>query len=50
MNNIVKKYTNKLKGEELDITYAFDYVPNKNFNDMNHFIKINYKYKFHYMS
>ena len=50
MNNIIKKYTDKLNNEEVDVTYAFDYEPNKNFNDMNHFIKINYKYKFHYMS
>ena len=50
MNNIIKKYNNKQIGEELDVAYGFDYEPNKNFNDMNHFIKINYKYKFHYMS
>ena len=50
MNNIIKKYTDKLNNEEIDVTYAFDYEPNKNFNDMNHFIKINYKYRFHYMS
>ena len=50
MNNIIKKYTNKAIGEEVDVTYGFDYDPTKNFNDMNHFVKINYKYKFHYMS
>ena len=50
MNNIIKKYNNMLIGQEVNVTYAFDYEPNKNFNDMNHFIKINYKYKFHYMS
>ena len=50
MNNIIKKYNNMLLGQEVNVTYGFDYEPNKNFNDMNHFIKINYKYKFHYMS
>ena len=50
MNNIIKKYNNKLTGEKLDVAYGFDYDQTKNFNDMNHFIKINYKYRFHYMS
>ena len=50
MNNIIKKYNNMLLGQEVNVTYAFDYEPNKNYNDMKHFIKINYKYKFHYMS
>ena len=49
MNNIIKKYNNMLIGQEVNVTYAFDYEPNKNYNDMKHFIKINYKYKFHYL-
>ena len=49
MDDIIKKYNNMLTGQEVNVTYAFDYEPNKNYNDMKHFIKINYKYKFHYL-
>ena len=49
MDDIIKKYNNMLIGQEVNVTYAFDYEPNKNFNDMKHYIKINYKYKFHYL-
>lgn len=50
MNNIIKKYNNKLTGEELDVAYGFDYDQTKNFNDMNHFVKINYTCPYHYVS
>ena len=49
MDDIIKKYNNMLTGQEVNVTYAFDYESNKNYNDMKHFIKINYKYKFHYL-
>ena len=50
MNNIIRKYTNKTIGEKLDVDYGFDYDQTKNFNDMNHFVKINYKCPYHYVS